>query len=277
MTALVLGTIAFTEWELPEQIPFGGAQQIASHRMIGGKTSVDAMGPDDAPIAWSGRFLGATAELRARRVDLLRRSGRAVLLTWSSFVYRVVVTKFNAEYFNGGNITYSIQCTVIEDLVSDALGPVVQRLEDGLRDTIAAAFGSTGGDPVLDAAVTGVHVAVTNTLTSGRPTLAGLTVSAQAGLQAAGAQAFAASQVRTDSANAALGGADAIQAGGDPTTMAAGLEAQTAAAQGAYHGQRTTSALGVAQAQIAVPLPPPPAPRIPAVPVDPLPLGAGFL
>jgi hypothetical protein len=279
MTSLTLGTIAFTEWELPETIPFGGKQAYTIHRMSGGARIIDALGPDDTNIGWSGRFFGTTAELRARRVDLLRRSGKAVLLSWSSFVYEVVVTAFRGDFTQSFNIPYQIEVAVVRDVVSDVLGPLVQQGEDMIRDGLSDALGATAGDTVLTPIVTGLQTTFTDVLTSGtRPTLASISTSAMAGLQAGSAQAFASSTAVAETADATLSGTDAIRAGGEPQAMAQQFETQTGAAQQAARGRAVSSRLGrtnavlrASRGAVALPLPPPASPAIPAAPAVALP------
>ena len=276
--ALVLGTIVFADWEVPDQISFGGKHEIVRRRMIGGATVIDAMGPNDTDISWDGTFLGPMSELRARRVDFLRRSGRKVILSWASFIYEVVVIGFRGDYRRTSYIPYHIELAVVRDVVSEQLGPAVERIEDGMRRSLEEAFGATGGDPFLTGVVTGVQTTVMQVLTGGKPTLAGLGVAAAAGLQAGLASGFTAASTAAGSADATLGSADAIKAGKDPAQMATAFEAQNVAAQSSYHAHSTASHLGVAQAQAAIPLPPPPAPsltqgtmQMPLIPPPPVP------
>jgi hypothetical protein len=53
---LVLGPVAFSDFEDPERIRFGGAQRLAVHKLPGGARVIDALGPDDTEIGWSGIF-----------------------------------------------------------------------------------------------------------------------------------------------------------------------------------------------------------------------------
>lgn len=53
---LVLGPIAFADFEIPERIRFGGNQRLAVHQLPGGRRVVDALGRDDGEICWSGVF-----------------------------------------------------------------------------------------------------------------------------------------------------------------------------------------------------------------------------
>jgi hypothetical protein len=55
---LTLGGVPFQDFEVPEQIRFGGAQRLAVHELIGGGRVVDAPGDDAGEISFSGIFSG---------------------------------------------------------------------------------------------------------------------------------------------------------------------------------------------------------------------------
>jgi hypothetical protein len=110
-----LGTITFQDFEIPSNITFGGKQVTAAHRLCGGRRVVDVLGPDNADISLSGAFSGADALPRAHSLDLLRKSGAAVVLSWDSFCCTVVVTRFLATYQNPVWIPYNAICTIVQD------------------------------------------------------------------------------------------------------------------------------------------------------------------
>lgn len=112
---LTLDDFTFQDAEIPEQITFGGEQKLAVHRLVGGSRVVDAMGRDDGALEWSGLFLGTDAVRRARHLDGLRISGRALDLTWSEFSYKVVVKSFRAPFERFYKIPYTISCEVVQD------------------------------------------------------------------------------------------------------------------------------------------------------------------
>jgi hypothetical protein len=119
MTAiLTLGSIVFKGTEIPDRLPFGGEQMLAEHRMIGGAKEVQAMGPSDEPLAWSGWFYGPDAIDRAMALDALRKGGQAQELVFSKLRYRVVVQRFVADLHRDNDIPYSISCVVQEDLTA---------------------------------------------------------------------------------------------------------------------------------------------------------------
>ena len=112
---LLLGPVTFQSFELPGAIGFGGAQRLAVHRLPGGARVIDAMGPDDMPIAWSGAFTGSVATERARLLDLLRTQGLPLPLAWDAFAYLVVIAAFEARYERPNWVPYRISCTVLLD------------------------------------------------------------------------------------------------------------------------------------------------------------------
>ena len=107
---IFLGSIVFTDLEIPERVPFGGDQALAVHKLIGGVRVVDAMGPDDMDLSWSGRFQGPLATLRARQLDALRASGAEVPLTFGAFTYLVVVKHAALNFERFYQIPYSVTC-----------------------------------------------------------------------------------------------------------------------------------------------------------------------
>src|SRR4051812_29902390 len=112
--AFNLGGIEFEGFELPEKLELGGEQAMVVQRVIGGKRVIHAMGPDDAPIEWSGRLLGETAQLRALRLDLLRRAGRELEFRFAHRAYKVVIRRFKAEHERPYLIPYSITLEVVK-------------------------------------------------------------------------------------------------------------------------------------------------------------------
>lgn len=128
---VILGSVGLTEFEVPERIRFGGRQRINVHTLPGGQRFIDAMGRDDAEIAWQGIFLSGDAEQRAQTIDAMRVAGAPVPLSWGTFSFTVVVAEFEADYRNKGRIDYRIICTVLQDSASSGAG---------LLGTIAAAL-----------------------------------------------------------------------------------------------------------------------------------------
>jgi hypothetical protein len=138
--ALLLGPIAFQDFEVPSGVNFGGRQRLAVHRLPTGARIIDTLGRDDAEICFSGIFTGQDATLRARSVDVLRVAGTALPLTWDVFFYTVLISEFCADYRSGSWIPYFIRCTVLQDEAS-ALAEVAVALGSALLGDINTAVG----------------------------------------------------------------------------------------------------------------------------------------
>lgn len=142
MITLQLADVVFQGFEAPEQIAFGGEQALLVHKLPGGDRVVDAMGPDDRDLSWSGRFRGGAAESRARRLDELRRQGLPLTLTWGTFRYRVLVRSFEAQY-QQFEIPYSISCTVL-DSGQGGIAGLLATIDEALGTDLSGAL-SLGG------------------------------------------------------------------------------------------------------------------------------------
>lgn len=112
---VTLGPLVFQDYEVPERIPFGGQQRLVTHKLPGGDRITDAMGRDDAPIAWSGYFSGPGAMDRARQLDALRVAGDVLPLTWGGLYYSVQIESATLDYKYGSWIPYHISCCILRD------------------------------------------------------------------------------------------------------------------------------------------------------------------
>lgn len=143
------GGFVFTEAEVPEGISFGGQQMLHTHQLVGGRRIIDAMGPDDAPLTWSGLFLYQSALSRARFLDTLRQQGGKCTLSWDELRYSVIISDFHADYRKPYRIPYSITFEVIEDLTQPvnavpAITPAQAIAQDMARaKSIFACLGDT--------------------------------------------------------------------------------------------------------------------------------------
>ena len=142
--ALLLGPVAFRDFEVPAGIVFGGGQRLAVHRLVGGGRVIDTLGRDDGEIAFSGIFSGSDATLRARLVDELRAAGAILPLTWDVFFYSVVIARFEANYENAAWIPYRLTCTVLRDEASTVIQTALSLATDLLSD-IASGIGLAAG------------------------------------------------------------------------------------------------------------------------------------
>lgn len=137
---LLIGPVLLEAFELPARVFWGGRQRLAVHRLPGGRRVIDALGRDDADIAWQGVFSGEDAVARARAMDLMRAGGLTWPLSWGSWFYSVTIHRFEASYERDNWIPYRIACTVLRD---EAEG----LLEDGtsLAAGALADLGALGG------------------------------------------------------------------------------------------------------------------------------------
>lgn len=117
----VLGSVVFRGFEVPEQISLGGRQRLAVHDLPGGGRVIDAMGPDEAPIRWSGIFSGQDAAARVRVLEMMRRGGNSWPLSWDAWRFNVIIKEFEAEVSNPFWISYRITLLVIPDVTSGAM------------------------------------------------------------------------------------------------------------------------------------------------------------
>jgi hypothetical protein len=149
--ALLLGPIAFRNFEVPASINIGGAQRLAIHRLPGGARVIDALGRDDSDISFSGTFSGPDATLRARSIDEIRAAGLFMPLTWDVFFYSVIINKFEADYRSGWWIPYRISCTIVCAGASSVVASVISLADDALSDvTTACNFATVVGVDLSD-------------------------------------------------------------------------------------------------------------------------------
>lgn len=111
----ILAGIPLSDFQIPERMPWGGSHQFTIHKLPGGRRVFDAMGPDNAPITWSGLFFGPKAVSIARVFDVIRQNGSAVTLQWGPFNFQVVVKSFKPVFEQVWQIPYQITCEVVAD------------------------------------------------------------------------------------------------------------------------------------------------------------------
>jgi hypothetical protein len=163
MTDLVvkLDDFIFAGFEVPESMPFGGGQSTSVKKLIGGKRVIDAMGADEDPIEWSGRFRGKDAVTRARALDTKRKAGKALRLTWGDFAYTVVITHFRGVEERFYEVPYSISCEVVTDSSAPASGPGVDAMI--LSDnTKTQGLGGLIGNGPLSSVLAGLNTAISS-------------------------------------------------------------------------------------------------------------------
>ncbi len=181
------GAFVFSGAEVPEKITLGGEQMLCTHKMVGGLRVVDAMGPDDHALSWSGWFLGSAGAAgdqsgdsaavdRARFLDYVRRAGLPCTLTWDEFSYLVVVSKFTADFEKPYKVPFQITCEVVQDQTQDVTAIVATSPTDAINQdaatlgTLAAAVGI----PALSTAVSAASLALSSVVGAAKPIANGL-------------------------------------------------------------------------------------------------------
>lgn len=159
----VLGPVAFQGFEVPERITLGGKQRLAVHTLPGGTRVVDAMGPDDGELAWSGMISGIDGAERVRQLDGLRRTGQALPLGWDGWRFTVIISRFEADCASPWWVPYQISCTVLSqgDLAAVEALPALATLAEavalgagpGLEGAMAAAGVGLGSAALSDVAL----------------------------------------------------------------------------------------------------------------------------
>ncbi len=227
---LKLGGVVFQGFEIPAAINSGGEQMLVVHKMPGGNRTIDAMGPDDAEIRWSGRFRGSSAESRALLLDFMRRQGQQQLLTYSLHRYQVVVKKFEADFEQSYEIPYSIVCEVVLD-ETQALASLAVGFVEALASDVVNMLGLSSIIPnsAVNSAVTGVAAAASN-YQAGVPNttnaLAGVTAASEGPLLSSLQTSIGGAQTATQSAitsTTAGMSTTPVTAGGSPAAMATSL------------------------------------------------------
>ena len=141
LDVLLLGPIAFTDYSPPECMPFGGRQQMAVHKLIGGQRVIDTLSPDDEDIQWSGRFFGAGALSTCLVLDSLRAAGQVLPLSYAGMGYPVVIQDFRADIRRLPLwVEYEIRCVVSTNGAHGSLGAIVPGVEHIVTADINAAL-----------------------------------------------------------------------------------------------------------------------------------------
>ncbi len=160
MTTLTFGAVVFQGFEIPEVIPYGGSQELAVHKLPGGGRVIDAMGPDDRDITWTGRFRGSQAESRSRMLDGYRKAGKPLMLTWGSNRYQAVIRSYEPEYRQSYEIPYAITFVVIPPPPPAASGPFNLLNALGPDLTKMVTLGGAINVSTINSAVTSVQSAI---------------------------------------------------------------------------------------------------------------------
>lgn len=122
-------------------MPFGGNQAMVVHKLPGGSRSIDTLGPDEADIAWSGRFFGDGAYATAIAIDGVRQAGQVVPLVWGGQYRSVIVSSFRPEVIRMPVwVEYSIVCTVYQNPMLGNLAASVSSIDTLVSTDLASAM-----------------------------------------------------------------------------------------------------------------------------------------
>lgn len=121
LDALILGPFVFTDFAVPEALPFGGKQQMHVHKMPGGSRVVDTMGPDDNERYFTAIFRGSDALGNALTLDAMRRSGAELPYSNGVEARTVVIASFEPVVKRFNHIEFAITL-ITTDNAAGAVG-----------------------------------------------------------------------------------------------------------------------------------------------------------
>ncbi len=110
---LILGTFEFLDFEVPEQLSVPGEQKVAKHLYPGGKKSLDVLGEYYDTLSWSGIIQGENCGDRVAALEAIRAAGNVVTLTFDTYSFQVLVTRFTPVYKMPMLRPYSIEVEVL--------------------------------------------------------------------------------------------------------------------------------------------------------------------
>ena len=228
---VTLGGVTLTGMATPERMPFGGSQQLVVHKLPGGGRVIDAMGPDERDIEWSGllqAFDGTNAVAVARQIDAMRRAGAAVTLAWGDFSKQVVIRSFEPDYTRGGAmIPYRIACVVASTASQSGKPTLLGSLASDLSASLGLGDLAAGAKSAISVAQKALPVVAVLTRGGGAYTaLAGA-------LGVAGAAASAASGLASGQLDAIVGSPLADRCGAAVGAAAAAAKSALAGAENA--------------------------------------------
>lgn len=162
-TRLTLGSFEFQGFEVPESIKISAKQQVAVHKLVGGKRVVDVLGTDFENLTWTGWMVGTSAPDRTKAIEDMRDAGMPVTFTLEDYSFSVVITGFSSDFQHTYRRPYSIELTIIarQDSVS-ALDALTGSLDALINSDIGEALGLSSiiNVQAVTDAVTAVQTAV---------------------------------------------------------------------------------------------------------------------
>lgn len=162
VTRLVLDDYEFEDFEIPDRINWGGRQALSIKKLVGGVRIIEAMGADDDPISWEGRFRGPEAVARARFIDGKRKAGKPVALFWNELAFTVVIERFEPDFTAPMEVPYRICCEVLQDEAAPVTSLSTPTVDDAIASDLETAEDLTAGigDSTLTSLMGGVSAAV---------------------------------------------------------------------------------------------------------------------
>lgn len=119
---LVLGGIVFDDWSTPSNMPYGGHQAMAVHKLPGGARVVDTLGPDEADIRFTGIMYDDNAYGVSETLDALRLSGTQVPLMFAGRFYQVIVARTKVDIKRFPQLmAYDVTCLVVQNQMAGNL------------------------------------------------------------------------------------------------------------------------------------------------------------
>lgn len=167
---LVLGDFTFQDFEIPEEVPFGGDQKLSIKKMLGGVRDIQALGADPRPIAWAGQFFptpdGQSALDRALTVKQMQDAAQPLALSWDELYLMVYIRAFEPDY-RFARIPYKITLEVLQDLTAPVYADAGPDADDVINGDIATTSTVTAstGDSILSGLVSGVQSAASSVKT----------------------------------------------------------------------------------------------------------------
>jgi len=159
---LILGDVTFADTEIPEHIAVKTGHRTIVTKFVGGARDVQTLGADHEPIEFSGWLIGENALERALTLKGMNDAGFPLILSWSEFLYQVIVDGFVADYERDYQIPYSIRLEVVQDLTAPLNGDASDSIDDLVGDdmNVCTALSSSIGDSGLSSNVSSLGSAI---------------------------------------------------------------------------------------------------------------------
>jgi hypothetical protein len=138
---LILGPFVFTDFSVPERLPFGGRQQMHIHRMPGGSRVIDCMGPDDIDRIWNGTLWGDTALSDALALDAMRQAGEPLAYSNGVEARTAVILEFLPLVRKVTCVEYSIAIVMADGGSDGASGFGLSAIDSLIGADLSAAIG----------------------------------------------------------------------------------------------------------------------------------------